>query len=671
MSVIIKSVLMLILLAVGLGIFAWQMWTKTKLLLASAKEDRFDHLRERMYAMVRFGLGQSRQFKEFWPGLMHALLFWGFLVLLLAEISTMGAAFSAEGDWSIFWFLPGLDHAYIFVKGFTELLVLLMVLYALFRRLVTKPERITLSFEANLILIFIATLMITDYLYDAANFNLGIGLEAQPYAIISAMVAKWIHGMSHTGLIVLKETVYWIHAIVLLTFLNLLPVGKHFHVITALPNVFFTKLEPMGAIKEIKDLEEQEAFGVSKITEFTWKQNLDLYTCTECGRCTVNCPATITGKPLNPKLLIDNLRDHLYENSKAIIDGKYEPGMTENELPDLFGVITEDVLWACTTCGSCDENCPVTIEHVDKIVDMRRYLVLMEGRVSDEMNTTMKNLENKSNPWGMPMGDREKWISDFELEVPKLSDKGDAEYLLFVGCAGAYDDRSKKITKALVQVLQHAKVDFAILGKEEGCCGDVARRSGNEYLYQMQAQQNIDTFNEYGVKKVITLCPHGYNTIKNEYPQFGGNYEVIHHTELINQLIADGKIEMKQELNAPQHKVAFHDSCYLARYNRVIDEPRNVLTRISGLELVEPERAGINTFCCGAGGGRMFMEEKIGERINQTRVKQLTEEPVDTIATSCPFCMMMIRDGVNELNMTDDVKVVDLAELVVQNMKTD
>lgn len=670
MNVVLRSILMLVLLAVGLGIFSWQIWIKTRLLLASVPENRFDHLRERMYAMVRFGLGQSRQFKEFWPGLMHALIFWGFLALLLGEIGTIGSAFSAEGDWSVFWFLPSLEHAYIAVKGIVELIVLLMVIYALIRRLIIKPERITLSFEAILILIFIGTLMITDYLYEAAKFNLGIGLSAQPYAVISVLVANWIHGMSHNGLVVLKESVFWLHAIVLLAFLNLLPLGKHFHVITALFNVFFTKLEPMGAIKEIKDLEEQEAFGVADITQFTWKQNLDLYSCTECGRCMVNCPTTMTGKPLNPKLLIDNLRDHLYENSTAIIDGKYEPGTTKDGLPEIFNVITEAVLWACTTCGSCDENCPVTIEHIDKIVDMRRYLVLMEGRVSDEMNTTMKNLETKSNPWGMPMNDREKWVSDFGLDVPKLADKKSAEYLLFVGCAGAYDDRSKKITKALVQILQKAGVDFAILGKKEGCCGDVARRSGNEYLYQMQARQNIETFNQYGVKKIITICPHGYNTIKNEYPRFGGNYEVIHHTELINRLIADGKIEMKHGLNADRHKVAFHDSCYLARYNRVIDEPRNVLTRIDGLELVEPERSGINTFCCGAGGGRVFMEEKIGERINQTRVKQLTQEPVDTIATTCPFCMMMIRDGVNELNMTDDVKVVDLAELVVQNMKT-
>ncbi len=671
MNVVLRSILMLIALGVALSIFTWQIWRKTKLLLASAPENRFDHLRERMYAMVRFGLGQYRQFKEFWPGLMHALIFWGFMVLLLSEISIFGSAFSAKGDWSIFWFWPGLDHVYIIIKEFTELVVLLMVTYALIRRLIIRPARLTLSFEANLILVFIATLMITDYFYTATNFNLGIGVEARHYAIISALVAGWIHGMSHGGLVALGQIMYWLHVVVLLTFLNVLPIGKHFHVITALPNVFFTKLEPMGAIKPIKDLEEQETFGVSKITEFTWKQNLDLYTCTECGRCTVNCPAMITGKPLNPKLLIDNLRDHLYDKADAIIKGEYEPGTTEDELPELFGVITEDVLWACTTCGSCDENCPVTIEHIDKIVDMRRYLVLMEGRVSDEMNTTMKNLENKSNPWGMAMGDRDKWVSDFGLDVPRMADKGQAEYLLFVGCAGAYDDRSKKITRSVVQVLQQAGVDFAILGKEEGCCGDVARRSGNEYLYQMQAQQNIETFNQYGVKKIITLCPHGYNTIKNEYPQFGGNYEVIHHTEIINQLMADGRIELKHDLAAPQHKVAFHDSCYLARYNRVLDEPRKVLTRISGLELVEPERSGVNTFCCGAGGGRVFMEEKIGTRINQERVKQLTEDPVDTIATACPFCMMMLRDGVNELNMTDNVKVMDLAELVAQNMKAD
>ena len=671
MSPTIRTILMLLFLAAGLGYFTYQMYYRIKVLLKMAPENRFDHIRERMYMLVRFGFGQTRQFKEFWPGLMHALLFWGFLILLISEINIIGSAFTKTGEWSILGFWPLADHIYIALKNLTELIVLLMVVYALYRRLISRPERITLSFEANLILTFIATLMITDYLVEASSMLLRPELahEIGPYAFISSIVAHWLKGTSASGLVVLKESMYWLHVAVLLTFLNVLPKGKHFHVITALPNVFFGKLEPMGAIKPIENIEEQETFGVSKITEFTWKQGLDLYSCTECGRCTVNCPATITGKPLNPKLLIDNLRDYLYEHQDEIVNDKFDPQTTEDGLPELFGVITEDVLWACTTCGSCDENCPVTIEHVDKIIDMRRYLVLMEGRVSDEVNTTMRNLENKSNPWGMPMGDREKWIKDFGLDVPLMRDKGSAEYLLFVGCAGSYDDRSKKITKALSQILLKAGVDFAVLGKEEGCCGDVARRSGNEYLYQIQVQQNIETFKAYGVKKIITMCPHGYNTIKNEYPQFGGNFEVYHHTEFINQLLNDGKIELKKESSDEFKRLTFHDSCYLSRYNRVIDQPRSVIARLDNVEFVEAERSGVNTFCCGAGGGRVFMEERIGQRINQTRVKQLTENPVDTIATSCPYCMMMIRDGVNELNLTDQVKVYDLAELVVQNMK--
>ena len=657
----VSALLMTALIMAALVWFYATMKVKVGVLLKARPEVRWDRVPERIENTVRIAFAQAKLFKEPAPGLMHALIFWGFLILLLRTISVFGRAYSDLGplgsNWTVFWFWPALQNLYTTLKDWTEVVVLAMVTIAAFRRAVIRPKRLTLKPSAYLILALIAILMVTDLLYDGSVFALGRAGEEKLHAPIGAMVAQWLSGLGGSNEI-LGYIAYWLHAVTLLYFLNELPLSKHFHVITSIPNVFFSKLDPPGALAPIKDIENQETFGVADPREFTWKQILDGYSCTECGRCTVNCPAHLSGKPLSPKLLIADIRDYVKAHQHEIVAGKPIEG------PTLIDAVKEEVIWSCTTCRSCEENCPVTITHVDKIVDFRRRLVLMEGRYNPEIGTTLKNLENKSNPWGLASGERASFVS--ELGVPTLAEKGSAEYLYFMGCFAAYDDRNKKVAQAFIKLLQKAGVDFAVLGPEEGCCGDPARRLGNEYLYQIQAQANIETFKGYGVKKVVTTCPHCMNTIRHEYRQFGGDFEVIHHSELLAKLIRDGRLTPAAGEEFP--RIVFHDSCYLGRYNGIYDAPRQVLTAMPGVELSEAERSRVNGMCCGAGGGLMFREEHIGERINQLRLKQLVSTNAGMVASACPYCLVMLRDAVNELDLSDKVKTADVAELLARRV---
>ncbi|NOZ02262.1 MAG: (Fe-S)-binding protein [Deltaproteobacteria bacterium] len=663
---LIDAVIMTLLIAAAMYFFVKVIRVKFKVLLKAKPEVRWDRVPDRIETVLRYAFGQKKMFKENPAGIMHAFIFWGFLVLLVRSMSLMGRAYDGgvwEGTWALFWFWPSLDHLYSWLKDWTEIVVLLMVVYAFFRRLVLRPERLTFSGSALMILGFIGGLMITDFLYDAGRFAANVNPEVMiesAHSPIGSMVAGWLAGLPVGALKGISVVCFWTHIVILLLFLNELPRSKHFHVITAIPNVFFSKLEARGAIKPILDIEEQESFGVNSAAELTWKQIVDGYTCTECGRCTVNCPAFQSGKPLSPKKLINDVRDHVKRHEDELLGNK-EP---EDGAPTLIDDVGEEVVWSCTTCRSCEENCPVMINHVDKIVDMRRYLMLMEGKANPEVNTAMKNFENKSNPWGLASGERGEWCK--ELGVPLISEKeGGAEYLLFLGCFAAYDDRNQKVAKAVIKLLQKAGVDFAILGAEEQCCGDPSRRLGNEYLFQIQAQTNIETFNSYGVKKVLTACPHCFNALKNEYPQFDGDYEVIHHTTFLMQLIKDGKLDVPA--GEVEERVTFHDSCYLGRYNDIYDAPRDIL-RTLGIEPREIERSRVNGMCCGAGGGLMFREEGEGERMNQARLKQLKEVDPDMVASACPFCLVMLRDGVNELGWEDEVKTKDVAELLAERL---
>jgi Fe-S oxidoreductase len=463
---------------------------------------------------------------------------------------------------------------------------------------------------------------------------------------------------------------WWMHIGLVLMFLNYLPYSKHLHVLTSIPNVYFASLQPKGALTPINLNDETlTKFGVSDMEDLTWKQLLDGYTCTECGRCESVCPAHLTGKPLSPRKIIVDTRRRTTEKSPVMIAGQLEANqeIANNTLLDNF--ISEEELWSCTTCMACVHECPVMIEHVDEIVDMRRALVLNESRFPPEVKTVFDNLERNFTPWGFSHSTRADWAEG--LEIPKMAEVGDAknvDVLFWVGCAGAYDARYKKVSVAFSKLMKQAGIKFAILGTEEKCNGDAARRMGNEYLAQTMMTENIETLNRYNVKKIVATCPHCFHSLKKEYPQFGGNFEVVHHTDFLNQLVEEGKLKIDEKKKSAE-TITYHDSCYLGRYNNVIDTPRNTLTA-TGANLVEMPRSKDKGLCCGAGGGRMWMEETIGKRINIERSEEAIATGASTVASACPFCMTMMNDGVKSKEASEKVQVKDIAEILLEAVET-
>ncbi len=628
----------LILLGFGLAGFLFTAYNRLTLLLAAAPARKLGHPFKRLGKVFLYAIGQKKFFKHGQlSGVMHAFIFWGFLAVALKSIILFGQGISQ--DFGSEFLASKAGHFYQAFKNIFQVLVVVGCSAMLFRRLVLKTKRLTLSLDADLILLAIIALMLTDFMME------------------------WN---------VLYNLAYFTHITLILAFLNWLPYGKHFHVITSLPNVFLQKLEPGGALSPL-DLENEKlaTFGVEKINEFNWKQFLDLYTCTECGRCTDQCPAYATDKPLSPKQLTIDLRDHLYGKSDAFKESWTIPAngksLQDKTLPELINnVVKPETIWACTTCKACEEACPVFIEYVDKIVDMRRNLVLMKGEVSKEAQTALKNMESNYNPWGIGYASRGDWAKD--LNVKTLAEDKNAEYLYFVGCAGSFDERAKKVSRAFVKLLQKANVSFGILGTEEKCTGDSARRLGNEYLFQMLAKDNIQMFKKYGVKKIITTCPHCFNTLKNEYPQFGGNYEVHHHSEFLLELIKSGRLSLraiaKQSLAGT---ITYHDSCYLGRYNNIYDAPREILKH-AGYDIHEPKESRDVGRCCGAGGGWMWMEEKLGTRINKKRLEDLKNTGSEKFATACPFCLTMISDAVRDTHSKEET--LDIAEILADQMES-
>jgi Fe-S oxidoreductase len=475
-------------------------------------------------------------------------------------------------------------------------------------------------------------------------------------------------GMSEGALNFTLRSMLWLHVIIVLGFLNYLPSSKHLHLLGAVPNIFFAKLGPTAALPT-PDLEQEdlEVFGASEPKHFTWKHLLDTTACTECGRCTAQCPAQATGKPLSPMKIIHDLKLAMFDTAPVVLAedaAAAEKAAGAEVTPLIRGRITLDELWACTTCGACVEACPVLIEHVDDIVDMRRNLVLMESDFPEELQATFTALENEGNPWGLPAGSRGDWTQKVEVKV--LGEGESTPLLYWVGCAGACDDRSKKVTQSVVKILNAAGVEYAVLAGQESCTGDPARRLGNEYLYQMLAKQNIETLNSHNITKVITQCPHCFNTLANEYPDLGGKYEVMHHSEFIQQLIAEGRIKLTDN---GKEKITFHDPCYLGRWNGKVAEPRAVVDSLPGRDRLEMERSGRTSFCCGAGGGRMWLEEHIGKQVNAERSQEAIATGANTIAVGCPFCMTMMEDGVKTEGKGEEVRVRDLAELVAEAME--
>ncbi len=627
--------------------FVYSASRRIRLLLALAPEPRFDRIGLRIRKTLEYAFLQKRMFRDFYAGTFHIFLFTGFLVLLARTIAMV-----LEGLFPGFVLLHGrAGDLYTLAKDVFEVLVLVGVAMAVFRRAFARPGRLDLTADAWFILFLIALLIAADVLSEGARVALAPQL-ASAWAPAVAVVAGLLAGVSAATLDALYAGGWWVHLVDIFFFGNYLPYSKHFHILTAVPNVFFMKLDPMGRLGT-PDLENSEHFGVSRVEHLSWKSALDGYACTECGRCRVVCPTALTAKPLDPKVFIGDLRDAVYDATPGILAavsgiGDGEGQASRKEL--IGGWISEDTIWACTTCGYCTSACPVfIIPAVDKIIEMRRHLVLEKTEFPKEMQTAFRGMETNGNPWGISAASRADWAKD--LPVVTMAEAADKqiEVLFWVGCAGSYEDRAKRVTRSLVEILNAAGVSFAILGTEETCNGDSARRMGNEYLFQTLAQQNIETLNGYGVKSIVTNCPHCFNCLKNEYPPLGGNYEVIHGTELVSRLIDQGRVRMGTSID---QTISFHDPCYLGRYNAVYDAPRRILESIPGLKLRELPRSRERGLCCGAGGGRMWMEEKLGSRINQTRMKEIADAGTDAVGVSCPFCMVMIGNAREEIGAT-------------------
>lgn len=634
-------------------------------------ENRFDHLSVRLWNMLKYAFGQVRVIQQTY-GYNHLLIFWGFMTLLVMNTEFLIAGLFPRFSFS---FLGNIPYGLIlFTTDIVSVLVLAAVAIAFARRIFFKPPHIEATFDAFVILGMIAMLMIAYFGYHAGEIH----LEETAWSAwmpVSTLLARWYQPLSHQPAVVWTGIWWWIHALVLLVFLNYLPYSKHLHVLTAIPNCFFKRFDYPRTVPRI-EFKMGNRFGVSSITQFSWKDLLDFLSCTECGRCQSACPAYATGKNLNPKEIIHQGKYNLFINGADILKNRRFDTLISSEhrseytdIAPLIGEnrrhsVAEDALWACTTCGSCMTQCPVFIEHVPKIIEMRRHLVMEQAKFPEELLLFFQNTEQRSNPWGIAPTDRAKWAQD--LNVPFMEEGKEVDYLFYVGCSGAYDSRSRNIVVAMVNILNASGLSWGTLGNEERCCGDSVRRLGNEYVFEQMALENIKIFKKYNVKRIVTICPHGYTTFKNDYKQYGADFQVLHHTELIDQLIRENKLPLQPNGNG---RVVFHDSCYLGRYNGIFDAPRNILTQVSnGAPPTEMPRCGQNSFCCGAGGGRMWLEENVGKRIYIERTREALAENPTTIAVACPFCMTMFEDGVKQENKEDSVRVRDIAEIVAESM---
>lgn len=700
------------------GLFIWSARRRVALLDVGSQtfEDRLTEIPERLGMVLKYAIFQKKMRYYWTAGIAHQLIFLGFGVLLLRTLVLWGRGFDPGFNLWVLGPESPLGIAYAFLKDIFALLVLGGTLVFVYYRVIKPQKRMTLSGEGLAILGIIIVMMISDLAYDGASMVLNARYPefcgASPSQDVCATARDLIHPLASSArgeplawswvepggslfaalfadasigtLTGVAQVGFWTHATLVLIFLNILPYSKHFHIITAIPNVFLGDRTPtgrlrplapnteelMGLVEKASESEDigQARVGYSRIQHFTWKDILDFYTCTECGRCSDNCPATITGKKLSPKHLTLALRDHLYELQDEVADGKrplrdgLPPETPILPVPDLVpDVVDPDVLWACTTCRACEEQCPVNITYVDKIVQMRRNLVTIRGDFPSQLNKPFEGMETNGNPWNLSRLDRAAWTEG--LDVPRVSDHPTAKVLYWVGCAASYDDRAKKIARATASLLKKAGVDFAILAEEETCTGDPARRAGNEYLFSMLAEANSETLNRYraegGIQTILTTCPHCFNSLKNEYPDFGARFEVVNHTDYLLGLLMEGRLKAEREVKG---KVVYHDSCYLGRYNGIYDSPRTLLEKI-GAEVVEAPMARNKGLCCGAGGAQMFMEEQNADRINVRRTKDLLSTGSDTIATACPFCMTMLTDGL-KAEGREEVKQADVVELL-------
>jgi Fe-S oxidoreductase len=670
----------------GISLFVYVVKTRIEYIKLGKKTEFDNDVKKRLQKIWINVFGQKKLLKDKKSGIMHVMFFYGFILVQFGAIDFIWKGIKPGSHLPLGPLYPG----FTFFQEIITLLILVAVILAFYRRYIEKLVRLKRNFKSGLVLIFIGGLMV------AVLIGNGMGLiwhgEAPTWTEPVASLISYA-AVGKTVAITIFYIAWWLHLLLLLSFLVYVPQSKHAHLIAGPANVYLNRLEKPGKLKAINfEDESQESFGVGKIEDFTRLQLVDLYACVECGRCTNMCPATGTGKMLSPMDLMVKLRDHLTNHGAAVTSkqpwvptfafahtkgnqlalasaagGAKEAAAAASYNPSLIGeVITEDEIWACTTCRNCEDQCPVMNEHVEKIIDLRRYLVLTEGKMNSDAQRAIQNIERQGNPWGLNRKERENWREAAEgVHIPTVKEANKAgeefEYLFWVGSMGSYDNRSQKIAISFAKLLNEAGVKFAILGNKEKNSGDTARRLGNEFLFQELATKNIEEMEKSEVKKIVTIDPHAYNTFKNEYPDFGLSAEVYHHTELLAQLVKDGRLVPKYEVN---ETITFHDSCYLGRYNEVFDPPREILKSIPGVKLVEMERNRETGMCCGAGGGLMWMEEETGHRINVGRTEQALAVNPTVISSGCPYCLTMLSDGTKAKEVEDKVKTYDVAELL-------
>ncbi len=665
----IESIIFAGLFIFALGFFFRNVYKLFALLCLGRWENRFDRLWTRFKTMLVYAFGQLRVISERF-GVNHFFIFWGFMVLLVINSQFLLAGLFPRFS---FEFIGRIPYGIILLAAdVMSLIVIGTIIVAVIRRVFFRPPHIAATFDAFIILTMIGTLMLAYFGLHACEIRLGTEHMAA-WAPLSEALAKLFTGLSLAATHFWARVFWWIHAIVLLFFLNYLPYGKHLHILGAIPNCFFRSFSFVNTVPRMA-FKKGLSFGISKVVQFSWKDILDFYACTECGRCQAACPATGTGKELNPKEVIHAGKLNVLDNGPDIL--KSRPADTLAPAPEDAVMkiplinhhkesVTEAAIWACTTCGACMEKCPVFIEHVPKLLWMRRHLVMENSKFPAELIAFFENIEQRSNPWGIAPTERSKWTH--ELDVKILAEDAKVEYLFFVGCAGSFDSRNRTVVGSMTKILNAAGISWGILGNEEKCCGDSLRRLGNEYVFDQLARENIELFKKYGIKKIVTYCPHCFSTLKNDYQQYGADFEVVHHSQLLSHLIQTGKLTLNKKLAG---RTVIHDSCYLGRYNQIYLEPRTVVkTASGGIVPLEMKRRRGESFCCGAGGGRMWMEETEGKRIYQERTQEALKTNPSTIAVACPYCMTMFEDGLKDEKAQDQVKVKDLAEIIAEAME--